>query len=247
MLRIAICDDNPDALQKTAKIVNECLLKYKRSCDITSFDKGKALIDAHNQERFDVIFLDIDMPQFSGFDVAQNLRDNFCSSFIVFVTNHSELVYESFDFQPFHFIQKNEYNENFRRNMSQVIKKLVFHMRQNDKIILEDENKRKHAILIRDIIYLESNRHYIKYHTVRKDLTFRVRGSMKSEEEKYSAYDFVRIHKQFLVNMRYIKDLSIGKEEIVLDVDRKIPRLSLSRNYKGEAENKYMMYLRTKT
>ncbi|MCL2020102.1 MAG: LytTR family DNA-binding domain-containing protein [Oscillospiraceae bacterium] len=245
MIKIAICDDNSTALENIKKILEEFFTQQNHEVGIHSFASGGSLIDSHDNEKFDVIFLDIDMPEMTGFNVAQKLRDNFCNSFIIFVTSHCEMVYESFDFRPFHFIQKNEYNEIFKQNMLGVVKKLMLHMRQNDKIILEDENKIKHVIFIRDIFYLESNRHYIKYHTSKRVSPFQIRENMRDEELKYSAYHFARIHKQFLVNMRYIKEISMSKEEIVLDIDRPFPKLPMSRKYKKEAEEKYILYLRT--
>ena len=156
------------------------------------------------------------------------------------------MVYKSFDFQPFHFIQKGEFGIAFRKNIFGVVKKLLHHMRQYNRIILEDENGKKRALSIREIFYLESNRHYIKYHTSVREEPFQIRGNMKDEEVKYSQYDFVRIHKQYLVNMHYIKDISMAKEEVVLEINRPFPKLPMSRNYKKDVESKYILYLRTK-
>ena len=106
-MRIAVCDDNTVLLPKLKEIIYDSFSVYTDEFEILIYSSGTLLLNAHKQEPFQIIFLDIDMPKISGFDVAKTLRDDFSNCFIIFITSHSELVYESMDFQPFHFIRKN--------------------------------------------------------------------------------------------------------------------------------------------
>lgn len=243
-MRIAVCDDNNAALKVLSKSIKNAFAKFTNEFNVMNFSDGTLLLDEHKKEPFDVVFLDIDMPVISGFDIAKSLRDDFSNCYIVFVTSHSELVYESMNFQPFNFIRKN-CSVSIDKSVSDIVSKLMQHMKQNEKIILEDYNYRKHSVLIRNIIYIESDGHYVIFYALSDGFPIRIRGSITEHEETYSKYDFVRIHKKYLVNLRYLSQLNYNSNEIILGIiDKNLP---LSKRMKKEVKEKYNVYLRTKS
>ena len=243
MIRIAVCDDNIAILDKLHNIVKEEFLNYTDDFEIRTITSGVVLLNEHIHAPFDVIFLDIDMPKLTGFDVAKKLRDAFSSSFIIFVTSHSELVYESMDFQPFHFIRKN-CPIPMKEGISKTIKKLMRHMKQNEKIILEDDVSGRCAVYIREIVYIESDKHYLFYHILNKELSIKIRGTIRECEEKYVPYDFVKIHKRYLINLRFLSDFDNSNNEVTLGAVK--TRLPMSKNFKKEVDEKYTLFLRSK-
>lgn len=243
MIRIGVCDDNAVILQNICNIIEDAFNDYTDDFEVLSYTSGSLLFKAYMQDRFDVIFLDIDMPKMSGFDVAKMLRDDFSSCFIIFVTSHSELVYESMDFQPFHFIRKN-CSIPLEDSIEEIVKKLMTHMKQNEKIILEDDVSGRCAAYIRDIVYMESDRHYVKYYIKGKDIPIRMRIGINECEEKYREYDFVRIHKRYLINIRYLSKLDNRIDEVLIGSLN--IRLPMSKNYKKDVDEKYTLYLRSK-
>ncbi|MCR5545648.1 MAG: LytTR family transcriptional regulator, partial [Lachnospiraceae bacterium] len=86
------------------------------------------------------------------------------------------------------------------------------------------------------LLYVEVLSHDLIYHT--KEKNYRIRGRMKDAENELSSYGFIRIHKSFLVNVRYISTFRLG--EIVLN-DMKLP---VGRAYKEKAMEAYMRFLR---
>ena len=243
MIRIGVCDDNAVILQNICSMIENAFLDYTGDFDVLSYTSGQLLYKAYMQERFDVIFLDIDMPKMSGFEVAKMLRDDFSSCFIIFITSHSELVYESMDFQPFHFIRKN-CSVPLEESIEEIVKKLMTHMKQNEKIILEDDLSGRCAVYIRDIVYMESDRHYVKYYIKGKDMPIRMRIGINECEGKYQEYDFVRIHKRYLINLRYLSKLDNRIDEILIGSLNL--RLPMSKNYKKDVDEKYTLFLRSK-
>ena len=107
MVRIGICDDKVVHVKLIKEIVEKNLSLYTSEYNIICCTSGIQLLNTHGNEPFDAIFLDIDMPKVTGFDVAEMLRADFSNCFIIFITTHAELVYESMGFQPFDFIRKN--------------------------------------------------------------------------------------------------------------------------------------------
>lgn len=241
MIKIAVCDDNAVMKNKLDNIISAAFSEYTDDFIVKSFSNGILLMNEQEIEPFDVIFLDIDMPKMSGFDVAKLLREDCVNCFLIFVTNYSELIYEGMDFQLFHFIRKN-CNIPIEDSVSKIVKILMKHMKQNEKIVLEDTLSRKSVTYIHDIVYIESDKHYLSYHLLNNNKEIKLRGSLKECEEKFDSYDFVRIHKRFYVNLRYVSDLDIKNNEVILH--KICDPLPLGKNYQENVGEKYMLYMR---
>ncbi len=116
-------------------------------------------------------------------------------------------------------------------------------MRQNEKIILEDEVSGRISVRLNDIIYIESDKHYVIYHISGRGNAVRMRDNISDIETDYSAYDFIRIHKRYIVNLHFVSNIDSSNNEIILgSVHTKLP---LSRNYKKNADEKYTLFLRS--
>ena len=75
-----------------------------------------------------------------------------------------------------------------------VVGKLMEHMKQHQKIILENENETA-VVYYNDIIYIESEKHYLKYHINNRDNPINIRGTINEIQPKIEPYGFVRIHR----------------------------------------------------
>ena len=103
MIKIAICDDDPlmaqDLASHLADYMNEHLIT---AYDLSSFPDGRALLDA--VDRFDVIFLDIQMEHLDGMETAKLLRQRGDHSLLVFVTVLKELVFDAFQVEAYDYL-----------------------------------------------------------------------------------------------------------------------------------------------
>lgn len=240
-MRIAVCDDNREVLIFLKSSLHNIFKKYITNFEILCFISGRALLEAHRKNEFDVIFLDIDMPRFTGFDVAKAIRAEFLKCYIVFISSHSELVYNSFDYQPFYFVKKSA-NGSLNQNLENVVKKLLIHSQQNETFIFDDEFSRSRVVPIRNIIYFESDKHYVNFHVNGEDTPFRLRSTIKECELKFEQYDFIRIHKSYVVDLRYVDFIDKSSDELHLKVIHR--SLPISRSLKKEIIEKYTLYLR---
>lgn len=239
-MRIAICDDDRVTLNNLKSIILQELQINNFLCEeVDVFDSGYKLLNEYSRKSYDAIFLDIRMPEISGFEIAAALREISFKTFIIFVTTESELVFSSFDFQPFHFIRKypSEYLEIQLKN---VIKKLSRHIRQNENIVLELAYFEKKKICVGDILYISSEKNYLVYHLLKSKI--RVRGKLAETADKYSTYDFIRVHKCFLVNMKNISFIDYPNDEIKLKDNSIIP---IGRSYTKVLNEQYTLYLRS--
>ncbi|MCH5194072.1 MAG: response regulator transcription factor [Oscillospiraceae bacterium] len=235
-MRIAVCDDNDTALKMLEKAIRDAFSKLTDEFDVMAFYDGTELLDKHKNDPFDIVFLDIDMPVISGFEVADNINKD-SGTFIVFLTTHDELVYSSIKFQPFRFIRKaylqNELTEAVESLTNAFNKRIMstkYKFQTKDGDVFLD---------LRKIIYIEIYGHWLKIYTDSGE-SIECYGSLSSLEKQLTEFDFIRTHKSYLVNCQYI--YSLQTKQIILDNKTAIP---LSR-YKAEAvKEKYQKYLRS--
>ena len=114
-------------------------------------------------------------------------------------------------------------------------------IRQNENIVLENKEQGRQSFCIKDILYVESDRHYIIYHISERKHTFRVRGSIGRLQEQLHEYGFVRAHKQYLVNFRHVFNINKTNDTIVLKQGFELP---MSRNRKADINEKLTEYLK---
>ena len=242
MLNIAVCDDNTAMLQRIQKAIISAMKGQSVEYNVRIFSNGKYLLQQHDTKPFDILFLDIEMPDIDGFEVAKRLRNSFSNSYLIFITTHSELVYSSFDFQPFNFIRKTDIIP-IEKKIDEIMRKLLVHTKQNDKVVLKDKMSEKSSVFIRDIIYIETSGHYCKFHILNKERPIKQRGTISEFLDIYKQYNFIRIHRGYIVNLRYLDEMNINMNEAKLrNVSFPLP---LGRKYKEEADHLYTLYLRT--
>jgi DNA-binding LytR/AlgR family response regulator len=240
MIRIAICDDEIKTLEFISKNVNLELKNLDVKSTILEFQDGNILLEEHRKNPFEVVFLDIHMPKISGFEIAKALREESNDVFIIFITSKEELVYDSFDFQPFNFIKKEE-PEKFIKKLEKIISKLFIHIKQSGTVILEMPFNEKKAVRIKDIIYIKSDKNYLEYF-LKNTTNIRIRCKMTDVEEQFNEYHFIRVHNRYIVNMNHIRDLDYPNNELCL-TNKEV--IEISRKYKTAFNEKYTLYLRS--
>lgn len=222
-MHVAVCDDEKKILEYLSERIKEAFELQKFAASIDSFQDSAVFLKQLQNTTYDVIFLDIDMPGINGFDIGEYLVSCAHESIILFVSNKEETVYESLKFRPFRFIRKNC----FEQEIDEAVKALIVELcSSKDHIVLSNGN-RQIRIAPNRIRYVESNNKTLKI--VSQTDTIELRYRMMDIEEKLRGYGFIRIHKGYLVNYRYISSIkNVGNNyEIVLETGENLP---VSRN-----------------
>lgn len=113
-------------------------------------------------------------------------------------------------------------------------------MKQNTTIVLENKEIGRVSLTMKNIYYIESNKHYVIYHSEHYD-PIKIRGNIGELETYLAQFDFVRIHKSFIVNLRHVFNLDKNMDEIIF---KQGFRLNMSKNYKPIVDEKLTQYLR---
>lgn len=106
MLKIAICDDNPEFLQNAVQLIRDWSAHREIPVDIFTFDNGDELIKKNSSCHMDIIFLDIIMPLLNGMDTAKELRLEDTSAKIIFLTSSPEFALESYEVKASGYLLK---------------------------------------------------------------------------------------------------------------------------------------------
>lgn len=236
MIRAAICDDEPTILNYLNNHISNGLKQQGADIHIDTFTSGRNLLDAYKAEPFDMVFLDIDMPEISGFDVAEKIN-GIGEPLIVFVTSHDELVFSSIRFRPFRFIRKTYLENELPETLEAVINEVT---KRNSGSKFTFQTKTGEVFVdLSSVEYIEIYGHWLKV-CIKDDEPLECYGSLSDFERQLEEYDFVRTHKSYLVNCKFI--FVIEKNQVVLDDKTVIP---LSRYKVDTAKNKFKNLLRS--
>ena len=105
-MRIILCDDDTAFTQVFEKRLLTVFKKYGITPEIVSAHTGVEALREITRRPTDVLFLDIDMPEKDGFSVAEELSAMPSKPLIIFLSGMEDLVYQSFAFQPFWFLDR---------------------------------------------------------------------------------------------------------------------------------------------
>ncbi|MBQ9314649.1 MAG: response regulator transcription factor [Clostridia bacterium] len=100
---VAICDDEPLFCEQLKNAIYNYSNKYNLDTVIEIFYNGSQLL---KNDKFDIIFLDYQMPGLDGLQTAHALRKNNHQCTIIFLTSFPEIVYDTFQFETFRFLIK---------------------------------------------------------------------------------------------------------------------------------------------
>ena len=240
-MKIAVCDDEIAMLKIVSTLVRSQFEKHGENVTVSSYVKAFQLLQDVAQKKYDVVFLDIRMPEISGFDAAKEIRRLSPESKIIFITTEEDLVFDSFDFQPFAFIPKFP-PDIMKARLSRTTENLLSALKSSRKICIELPYNDKIYIKPDDLIYVISEKNNLFYHLADGE-TIITRSKILDAEEILPSDLFIRIHNRIIVNMRHIVNLEYNRTSLTVTGGEE---LGISRTYKTAFDEAYDNFKRTK-
>ena len=229
-MRIAICDDQAVCLEQTLSAVRKCVSISEARIDL--YKSGLAFLKEFNSRPYDLVFLDIEMPEIDGITLAKNLRKLNADVPIIFLTSHLEYALVGYEVNALRYLTKPVDTEKLREVLSIVMDR----MRQQ-RILWIKTDMGEQKLPVKDILYMEAQNQNIMIHTV-KD-AYCVRYNLSDYEKELSQDGFFRIHRGYLVSLSRIK--SVGKGETILANNTALP---VSRTKEKELKEALFQYIR---
>lgn len=221
-MKIGICNDEQRVREKIVTICSNVIKKYNLVSDIIEFSNGMEILEY--KEELDILVLDIEMGGISGIETKDRLQCSGSHTYIIFVTNHGELVKLAFGVNVVGFIEKKDLEEQLPIVFGTTLQMAA------SFVILEGEMNSK------DIAYIEYKHNYSGLFFA-NGTSHLLKESISSLEEKLKRADFIRVHRSILVNMNYIEKID-GKQ---LYINGK--KIAMSERLKVKARKKYEKFL----
>ena len=226
MIHIAICDDEEVFVEKIRSEARAVLETQDEDFEIFCYTDGNKLLADYETKKFDLILLDIDMPDVDGFEVAEKLNKINEKIIIGFVTSRDDLVFDVFNlsFEIYAFIRKS----NSLRELANQLQKMCNAFQKNKKSIVFKIFRSTIEVKILDILYFESFSHKIYMNYKKKDKIEQIQiiDKMDNIQQKTSKYNFIRVNSGCVVNPVFI-DFIDKKEKTLILIDGK--KLNISR------------------
>ncbi len=211
MIRMAVVDDEIIVLNQVSQLIRDTI---DEEVILDGFESSACFFQKMDKLIYDIVFLDIDMPEITGFELAETLRCVKPNIPIVFVSNLEHLAFRSFHFKPFGFIRKSFLKEDINFVIGEYKKELS----KIREIYFFNTTDAEKAVPVSEIIYFESMRHDIYVQTI--DNKYKLKRerekelSMKTLSDQFEKKGFIRIYKSFLVNFRHIYKVNKNSVEL---------------------------------
>ncbi|WP_405566396.1 LytR/AlgR family response regulator transcription factor [Polaribacter sp. Asnod6-C07] len=219
-MKCIIIDDEPLALELLEDFISKIdFLELVASCS-----SGIEAMSALQKEQVDLIFTDIEMPDFSGIDFIKTLEPK---PMFIFTTAYSHYAVEGFNLNAIDYLVK---PIPFHRFLKAATRANNLLLSKNKPAPIEAQKEACDFIFVKseyenikinlsEIKYIESLKDYIKIYT-NKEKPILTLSSLKSFEERLGKTNFLRVHKSFIVGLKHI--YSVQRNRIIID-DKWIP------------------------
>lgn len=232
MLKIGICEDMAEERKRQKEMLCRIVERQDWNVEVGCFESGEDLLEEiKNHGDMDIIFMDIAMKGMDGVETARAIREMDMRISFIFVSGYDQYYKEIIDTQPFAFIDKPVEES----RMEEVLKRAVkakFDLEEYFEFI---SDRRSCRLPLWQIRYFESDGRRVHINGIRKQYVFYEKLDKVEAGLKESKVRFQRIHRSYLVNVRYVRD--IGFDRIVLDDDTEIP---VSKKYRNEIRRSYL-------
>ncbi|HBA50322.1 MAG TPA: DNA-binding response regulator [Lachnospiraceae bacterium] len=212
---IAICDDDEAQLESLHTQISSWSRHSGYPCEIHCFPSAEAFLFAYEDDKTcDILLLDIEMNGISGISLAKRIRRERHRTEIIFITSHFEFISEGYEVDALHYLTKPVPEEKLAAVLDRAAERLG---QEPSYVIIACEGETV-KLYEKDILYVESFLHYISIHTTKKE--YRIKENISGFEEKLSA-DFFRIHRSYLVSLKYI--IRISRSVVTLAGNVELP------------------------
>ena len=222
MVKIVVVEDQA----KWRSELEEHLQKYSWEkgvlFDVAYFDNGEAFL-AQMTGDFDLVFMDIGLPGDDGIAISKKLREKNKDVCIVFLTELSQFAIQGYEVNAYDYLIKPMKHDLFVIKMDRILHYLQL---TTKKTYIIKEGTLLRRISYDDILYIESQKHYIYFHC--KQDTYHMRGSMDDIQNDFLGSGFSKINRSIFVNLAAVSNYTHTDVAVGDDL------LPLSRVYKAD-------------
>lgn len=224
MIRIAVCDDQEMACQKIRDMI---LHGEEDRYEVDLFLSGKALLD--RKGKYEILFLDIDMPGMNGIETAKEIRREDKKVKIIYITNYAGFAGYAFGVHAFGYLLKPVREEEIKRQLNEALEYMEKEAHRSWMELFTTKGKIR--IPVDEIYYFEYASRKLLVHTA--EGTYYQKEKISECLERMRPYGFAMPHKSFVVNLDQVKSIR-GYDIWMMDGNRIPLSQKKSRGFREE-------------
>lgn len=236
MIRVVLCDDEGERLEEKKEILKFCEQEFPIKWDIFSFEKLKVDEFLKSARIFSVFFIQVDMKNVNGIELAKSIRRLNKSALIILMTENLDNMLNALDAVVFNLLLEPISKKEFYQMLEKAIHFLgeiepPFSCRSfHDEILIKQEH----------ILFFEKEKRRVRIHTIfGTEVCY-----MTTREilEQINLKLFCRCHQSYIVNFNYVGKIKTDSLELINGVE-----VDISRTYKHDFRNEYFQYISRKS
>lgn len=216
-INIAICDDEREICDYLESALTRILKEKSIHFNIDCYANGEELCEEMKYVSYDLIFLDIELPNINGIGVAKYIRKQLHNEIIqiAYISSKSQYALDLFEARPINFLVKPLSDD----ELEKIIDTFTLITNNDNKIFTFKFGRTYKKILLSDILYFSSSGRKITIIT--QTGQFEYYDSLENIYSQTKDCNFLYIHKSFIVNYRFIKIYKY--ESVIMANDKEIP------------------------
>ena len=234
MINIYLCDDDAKFLEQLREHIIEVANENELNIHVKCYNSGKNLIFNIEDAEADIIYLDIEMDEVNGIETGLKLRSLGCTAQIIYLTVNKNYVFDSFEVQPLNYLIKE--NINTMQFEKVFLKAIELAQSKEKKYLYFKKNAKMYKLILDEIIYFEVIKRKIIVHY--RDEEFEYYNSLDKLIEEINDRNFVRIHRSYVVHLKFVKYI---EKDVLVFINNE--SLKIGRKYLSEVKGKFKDYL----
>lgn len=232
MINVALIEDDDGAAEVIRKFLDRFTAEKRVKFNLARYGDAVGFL-ANFNSNFDIVLMDIELPDLSGMEAAKKLREIDKSVVLIFVTNMAQFAVKGYEVDAMDFIVKPVDYFVFSVKLQRALDRVT--IGGEIKLRVKTENGVV-GLLSSRIKYVESVKHIVVYHTTDGD--YRSYGTLRDVELSLGASNFVRCNNCYLVNLRYVNCVRgytavVDGEELLISHPRRSEFVRALGNYLG--------------
>lgn len=229
--RVGICDDSTEDADFVERIVTSWAKQNQWEITVERFPSAEAFLFCYAQDKeWDILLLDIEMGKMDGVELAKQIRQDNSGVQMVFITGFADYMAQGYEVSALHYLMKPVAQD----KLFAVLDKAAQNRKKTEKVLLLPVDAEMIRLRMSETCFVEAQAHSVRIAT--RNGMLEVRRSI-SELERELDQSFVRCHRSYLVNLKYLAKLC--KNEVVLDDGTVLP---LSRGAAAAVHKAFVAY-----
>lgn len=234
MLKITILEDQKEQAARLSAMLKHYAEEHADfSYTLQHYDQSIQLLTEYRCDA-DLLFLDIQLPDMLGMEVAKRIRAIDDRVMIIFITMLTQYAIEGYSVGAFDYVLKPVRYDEFAAKMDRACRILAH---RSSSMTIDVRTKEDiHRISVDDVTYIEISNHDVMIHTPQE--TYKQWGNLKTYEEMLSEAHFVRCNACYLVNLKYVKGIHgdtvrVYEDELTISKSKRKDFMAAVARYKG--------------